>query len=259
MAITRGHSGTSPNSTGKGTNSGSASVSVSFVTSPVAGSFVGVMVEGFGANINYPSNGCTDNQGNTYTRAIFLDDNPRSIACAIYFCPSIGSPTGTFTITVTANVTAFQVIGAAEFSAASTSTTPAATQTNTDAGSTTAVSTGTTGALASAERLALAVFSGDSEPGTITIAGTGAWTQEFEELTFSFEPGEGDSQIATATTYEAHWTTGSGTEYVAAIAVFDAAAGGGVSIAPGAGSVPFSSSPGRLDIRASNQILIGPA
>lgn len=34
---------------------------------------------------------------------------------------------------------------------------------------------------------------------------------------------------------------------------------GGAPLNLGAGSVPFSSTPGRLDIRASNQILIGPA
>lgn len=36
-------------------------------------------------------------------------------------------------------------------------------------------------------------------------------------------------------------------------------AGGGTTLTPGAGSVPFTSAPGRLDIRASNQIIIGPA
>lgn len=38
-----------------------------------------------------------------------------------------------------------------------------------------------------------------------------------------------------------------------------AASAAGTTLTPGAGSVPFASAPARLDIRASNQILIGPA
>ncbi len=216
MAIQRIKQGT------KATATSAASIPISFATLPAAGNFVAVLVWGFGT-LGFPANGCADNQGvgNTYTRAVFLRDNPRSLEVGIYFCPVIGATSDTFTVTFTPTASGYMVGQLIEFSGVSTSTTPAATQTNTAISADS--SSGTANAGSSASRLALALFTCELAQGFITNLGTGTWTEEAEELSLTINPGEGNSQIATATTYECNWDGDTSGTYVSAIAVFDAA------------------------------------
>ncbi len=81
--------------TGAGT-SGGGSVSVSFASLPSAGDFIAVILQDFGP-VTVTS--VVNNQGNpAYSLAVDKLNSPEH--AAIYYVPNIGTPSGTFTVTV---------------------------------------------------------------------------------------------------------------------------------------------------------------
>jgi hypothetical protein len=75
--------------------------SASFLSLPSAGALIAVVVCGQ-QGVTFQTQTVTDNQGNTYTKAVELDiggDAPGE--AAIYYTANIPAPSGTFTVTVT--------------------------------------------------------------------------------------------------------------------------------------------------------------
>lgn len=80
-----------------------SSLSASFDTLPTSGNLIIVHVGTYNNTTpaDPPADAVSDNQGNTYTRAVFkrATANDSSLSHAIYYAYNIGSPSGTFTIT----------------------------------------------------------------------------------------------------------------------------------------------------------------
>lgn len=70
----------------------------SFVVLPSAGDTIVAMVVGIGTATQTPSFSCSDNQGNTYSVSKSVNNTNNGFV-SVFVCPSIGSPSGTFTVT----------------------------------------------------------------------------------------------------------------------------------------------------------------
>ncbi len=245
MAIARIQGG---NTNTGGTASGTATISATFGSLPVAGRFVGVVVQGFMSGAGtFPTNGCADNQGvgNTWVRAATSNDTVDNCACAIYYCESIGTVSNPFTVTVTGTANLFGTMRIIEFSGVATSS--ALDQIAQAANNSTPSSPATTGACpatAQAESLLLSVLTlGSASQSDITENGSGNSgtnaTEEMEYLDGTFEPGEGNSRIVTdgPAAYTSSWALGTTQNWACALAAFKAAAGGGSNLSVGIGSL----------------------
>lgn len=211
--------------TGKISVAGTQGGNGSFPSLPSAGS--PVFVELAGANIALDfsdlSGDVVDNQGNNYTLAIKSALNNRG-RCAIFFCPNIGTPSGTFTITVS---TASGVWDG-EWSATSFTGMPAPVtldQSTSATGTSANPSSGATATTTQADEVVAGVMQIRVELSSLTVEVLSpAWVQESEELSFvTSEPGECDTRIVTATAaMTANWTASSSGTWTAAIATFKA-------------------------------------
>jgi hypothetical protein len=190
------------------------------------------MVEGFRATLDFSTTACADNQGNTYSRVVTQATTGTQEGTAIYWCPSIGTPSGTFTVTVTPGGSGgfYAVCRAVEASYSGTAEVDVWTSAN---GSGTAVSSGAMSTTANADSLLAAVMVTVNDEASITVESLSpAWVEEFEELTLTnFQPGEGDTRIVTSTgAYTANWTMATSRDWAACIAAFKD--GGGLSPTP---------------------------
>jgi len=218
------------------------SVSGSFASLPAAGNAVTVQAWAYdnAADLDLAAGGCTDNQSNSYSRAVRGPVTQRGAAAdymvsAIYYDESIGTPGGTFTITVnpagTGSFGAIVGVGIewSGFAASSLDVTQTA------GGQTGSPTTGTTAATAQNDELALAVMGcSDAANADVTYASItvdGAHIERAEELdSDTYQAGEADSLILTTTgTQSATWTTVSPASswYSGCIATFKAAVAGG--------------------------------
>lgn len=214
--------------TGKVVVAGSNGGNASFPTLPSSASTVIVLLSGANASLDYAAGSVTDNQGNTYTQAVQSALNNRGRS-AIFYAENIGSPSGTFTITVnTTASTWFGTWAATSFTGMATS---ALDKTTSSSGTSTTPTSGATAATAQADEVVAGVMqSRFSTPGTITAEVLSpAWVQEYEELDgTNTECGEGDTRIVSASAaMTANWTCDQNQTWTAAIATFKASGGGG--------------------------------
>jgi len=211
-----------------GTTGGGGSIDVSFGALPAAGNMVAVLVWAYQSSIAFATNGVSDNQGNTYTRAaVRVQSGSGAVACAIYYCLSIGSPSGTFTVSIAGGGTGSLYASAAimEFSGVGGLEGVAVID---ETGASVNPAT-VTRSVSAASGLALAVLTEIVTQASITVeALSPTWTEEVEQLSYAtYVPGEGNSRITTIGTgnYTANWTNATACAYAAALAVFTAAAG----------------------------------
>ena len=213
-----------------------ASLAWSMSSLPAVGN--ALVVEVLGASggagaINFASSWLTDNQGNSYSLVKTQQVSGKtSYGTAIYLCPRIVTSSGTFTLTLTGDLTThYFVVAAVEVGglgggtrqlvvAQSTSTTSATNVSAATSGSTTSV-TGESFVAATLCRGAGAVATS-----IVVEAMTPVWTEDAEELDgLTYIAGEFDSHLSAVTgTQTANWTTLAVTSYAAVIVAFQSAA-----------------------------------
>ncbi len=216
------------------TGSNVDSVSGSFSALPAAGNFIGVGVSVFSGSADLPTGCVTDNQGNgSYPRAVRGPVHAINTVSGIFYAENIGSPSGTFTITVdpsgTGNLIEF---GAAEFSNMATSASLDKTQTN--EGDSSTPTSGTTATTTQADELVLAVLATGNSSSALGIDLPSGFTNitinqdEASTVGHSF-----DYKIVSATgTQLADWgsVVVSNDPWSGCIATFKAAGGGGATV-----------------------------
>lgn len=226
--------------TGKVNHAGTSS-QASFASPVTTGNFISLLVGGAGATLDFNTGDFADNQSsNTYSLGVktAVDAGNRSRA-SIFYVKNVNSNGGTFTITLTTNVSCDLVWSAQEHS--NIDTTSPLDQTQVNRGTADPINTGTTGTTVQADELICAVCILRVTETTIVVeVVVPTWTQEHEELSFTLsEPGEGDSRYVTATgTQSCSWTEAPSTPgngWSACIATFKVSGG---SPPPSAPAVP---------------------
>ena len=219
-------------STGKARVASAGSVAASFASLPAAGNFIAVRAWGWhsGGTFDLTATGCTDNQGNTYTRAVWLAKPNAGVA--IYYAANIGTPSGTFTITVSPADASGNIIiiEASEYSGVATITPLDVTASS--SGNSGEPHSGTTAAAAKNDQLLVAVAeSNNSHPQTWTTPTD--WTERVLETDNStYQGGQGIERIISAAgTRAAQFDVSGATAiWAACIAAFNAAAAAGDAI-----------------------------
>lgn len=210
--------------TGKVSVLGTSGGNGSFPSLPAAGSTIMVMLSGANGTLDYAAGSVTDNQGNpAYTQAVqsVRNSNGRS---AIFYAPNIGTPSGTFTITVnTPAGTWFGIWVATSFTGMAA---VPLDQTSSSSGSSTTPTSGATPTTTQADEvLAAAMQIRVVLDTTLTVeALSPAWVEEAEDPFASSEAGEHDTRIVTAAAaMTANWTSTQSATWTAAIATFKGA------------------------------------
>lgn len=222
--------------TGKFRGSGVASINGSFASLPASGNMVAVGITNYndGGVAGAVAEGeVTDNQSNTYLRAVqsTAASGDHTAAC-IHYDAVIGSPSGTFTITIDPPGTNYLVAVGIEYTGLLDSTPLDKTQTNN--GTSTTPTSGTTAALASADQIVIAVCAiggTDTTAGIDTPATTG-YTNRCVEQDANTYGGHStdDKEVAATTAVSAAWGTLDGSyPWSACIATFELASGGGAT------------------------------
>ena len=210
------------------TGSSVDSASGSFSSLPSAGNFIVVGISVFNSSADLPAGCVTDNQGNTYTRAVRGPVHATNTVPAIFYAENIGSPSGTFTVTVDPSGTGNYIeFSAAEFSAMATSSSLDKTQTN--EGDSATPTSGTTAATTQADELVLAVLATGNSSSALGIDLPSGFTNITINQDESATVGHSfDYQIIAATgTQLADWgsVVVSNDPWSACIATFKAAGG----------------------------------
>lgn len=228
-----------------------ATQAVTFGTTPAAGNAIIVIAwlfSGLTGNATFPTGGCADNKGNTYTRAYVsgADFGSSGISTACYYSANIAS-SATFTVTVTPTpANAVGAIVMETYECAGLLTSGILDQTATNAGTTgTTYASGTTATTSQADELAFSSLVFSDTSGTSGVAftqnGSGSnpasgWVEELTETDNNGSmAGDTVSRVLTATGAIAHvfgntnrttngWNTG--------IATFKAAAASGTLLRP---------------------------
>jgi hypothetical protein len=209
----------------KAVNNGSEAdqvLDLSFDSLPSAGRAVVVACFGYLSSIDFGTGSVTDNQGNTYTRRTSATIGTAA-QLAIYDCLSIGSPSGTFTVSIDGGSAGTLKIIAVILEVAGLSTFEGQ---NTATGSSTAPSVTRTVAAASAFQVSAAMAAANQESIVVGVLSP-TWTEEAEQLSYSsYMAGEIDSRVADIGTgdFTAAWTLATSASWAAGVAVYTAAA-----------------------------------
>jgi hypothetical protein len=231
-----------------------SSANGSFGSTPAAGSTVIVVAESWqgATSADFPSNGCTDNQGNTYTRAIHVRDAvagaSKHAKSVIYYCENVLS-SGTFTITVTIGGTGnYGFFGAQEWAGLLTSGVLGETGSQVD-DVTSPISSGSTGVLAQADNVIVTVHGINIDAAVSrTLSSEGGYTVIAEEEDYSIRClGHAAYKIVSATTSEENeMTVGAGSGTIdtsgSVIAAFKVAGGAATAVKDiiGSGFIPHA-------------------
>ena len=191
--------------------SGATNLSCSFATLPSVGSMIVVTVGCWNASSVCTLLSVTDNQGNTYTQAICSSDNsPSGSRNCIYHDLSIGTPSGTFTITVNGSTTNNAIVmGAIEYSVTSGPAILDITLQNISTSTSADCSTGTSGTTTAANELVVASCVDDANDSTLnfTTATTGYTNQFREDEASTYIGFSVDTKTVVSTgTQSANWT-----------------------------------------------------
>ena len=139
----------------------------SFDVNPTATNLVVVAVFGRNAaNMVFPTNAVTDNQGNTYTRSKHVSLGIRS--CAIFYCGNV-TASGTFTITIAPTTTSLNYFEAVAFEVAGMATTSVADSIDGNTGGASPSTQAATPLNTQADEFAVAVCSVNNSPATLTV------------------------------------------------------------------------------------------
>lgn len=205
-------------------------VPISFGSLPSTGNAVIVAFQGYQSGITLSSNAVTDNQGNTYTRATAWVQSS-DYGVGIYHCLNVTGSTGTFTVTLTGGGTGVcqGILTVLEFSGLSSF--DGAASTGSGLGSPTV-----TYAVVGSGAVQVGACLANASQSSITVDTLSpAWTEEAEQLSVSYMPGEIDSRIADigSGNFTAAWTPSSAAAvWAAAVAVYSAASTGVASTLP---------------------------
>lgn len=208
----------------RGDSGGSDSQASSFGSLPTAGRCVIVAVWAWsgGAASLSSSTPVTDNQGNTYAFAV-LGPLTLGMTCGIWYCASIGSPSGTYTITVNGNTTndalsvqGISVSGLAAVPLGNTAGT-ALSNANPHVGSSVTTTV--------ADSLMLALCCDDHGGSNAYTSGNSFTVVSTQPDNTTFQSGHTAQRIVTSTgTYNCQWTMTSGAgQATQCIAVFSGA------------------------------------
>jgi hypothetical protein len=211
---------------------GGDSGTLSFGSLPAAGSLIVVGVSNWDSGSADQALAVSDNQGNTYYEAITSDESGDAVA-SIWYAYNIGSPTGTFTITINpAGSGDYYSACAAEFSGL---TTPDPKDTTVkSAGTDTTPVCGPTATPTQADELVIAVVQVSSSDPTVGLdvpATVGYTNIEVEQDSTNIQGLSMDYKIISAAAAQsAAWGTLDASPsggWSAVIATFKAAGGGG--------------------------------
>lgn len=198
----------------------------SFTSTPTVGNMIVVCVFGWRVpgGFDMPTNGVTDNQGNTYTRAVQSSLMPTANdgSASIFYAYNVAS-SGTFTITVDPTGTGnYFSWSATEVAGAARSSDPK-DQTTSSTGSTNTPSTGTTSATAQNNEIVFINLTTNQTGSPAVESVTPAWNEIFEQTDpINHFPGEVDYRVISSSgTQSGSWTIGNtGPRWAAAIATF---------------------------------------
>jgi hypothetical protein len=225
-------------STGKCFTNTSNDLTCSFATLPSAGNAIVAAFWGWDGG-TVPTISCSDNQGNTYTNAVTRRDATLQQWVAICRDPSIGTPSGTFTVTMSAaGPTQRNITGVAiEFTNFAAADLDQTASNAGDLGTLPGADTTATATTAQANELLIAVSGWCNAAGTWNsdIGASGSapatgWTLEIVEAVCSpTHAGSVAYNIVSSTVAARHtWSNNpTSSRYVAAIATFMAAAAPG--------------------------------
>lgn len=106
----------------QGSCGAASSCGSSFGSLPSSGNAVIVTTSCWNASVDCNVSSVTDNQGNTYTQAVCLqqDTGVANNQACIYYAIPIGTPSGTFTVTANASASTYFEVIAVEYSGVST-------------------------------------------------------------------------------------------------------------------------------------------
>ncbi len=193
-------------------------VNLTFPGNVTAGNLIVVEIAEWKNNNNPVASISTDSLGNSYVNEASLrsitSSNSRAL---IIYAYNIAGGACTVPITVSGQYTTACATEFSGFTADDPLDVGA-----TKVGNSTTPNVGPTAAAFDPDSLVCAVFGVSATMASITVdAVVPAFTQEFEELSFSFEPGEGVSRIVSAAgTESCSWTNGTSGNWAASIAVF---------------------------------------
>lgn len=190
----------------------------SFTTLPQAGDLIAVaMTQTNGGSGMIGVTSITDNQGNgNYILAASSTDGIGGTY--IYYAKNIGTPSGTFTVTVTMSAGAYMDIGIYDIRGADPSNPVPAVNTTSTKGSGTNVLTGTLSPGTNAAYIG--ILTSDNESfGGITPAST--WTERWRELSASIGTMD-DLDLITSANKAVQWTVSPSVSYVAMLTAFNA-------------------------------------
>lgn len=186
----------------QGSCASASSCSTSFASLPFGGSGIVAAWSCWNATADCNSTSVTDNQGNSYTFSCSTDTAGNSQAC-LAKAFSIGSPSGTFTVTVNAAAsTAFEVV-AMEY------TFPSAADVTKSANAASGTAdTGTSAATAQADELSICVMSQSSADTNINVTTPAGYTrrgvQQNANSTIGFEAS--DNVLSATGTQQCAWS-----------------------------------------------------
>lgn len=205
--------------TGITRTSTAGTITASFGSLPAIGSLIIVGVRGTGS-ANWADGDVTDNQGNNYDLAIV--NNAASDVAIFYTVVTTSSGTFTVSVNPAALGNTQMTAGAVEYSGLwnqATCVDQTLAQTN---ASSTAAGTGTTGSLSATGEVVAAVMAAALTATSITVETVSpAWSEEYEELSVTFGPGEFDTRVVSSTAGQAcNWTLGEAHSSFTAIATF---------------------------------------
>ena len=237
------------------TQGNTTSSSCSFTALPSAGDFI--LIQGQRWATTGVVTGCSDNQGNSYSVAVQSSLAAGVISAFICYATNIGTPSGTFTVTVSSGSDAsWWNFKATSWSGMATASALDVTAVNAG-GFGTPPSSGATGALAQANNLVAASVGISTTQTSITVeALSPAWTQQFEELSANVTiAGEADTRVISSSSAQtANWILSTDGVWSAVIAVFKGdACSGGVSD----GSA--SNTQEKIDAAANGSVVCVPA
>jgi hypothetical protein len=201
----------------------------SFGTLPAAGNMIVVLVSGWHNGSTFNVTAVTDNQGNTYTRVVD-STNVGGCKAEIWHCPSIGSPSGTFTITIDPADASANYLEWVAVEVSGQAISPAdrnAENTGTEA---TTATSGTTAALSQADEIVFALASLSSSDTTLNIGTPAGYTEISEQENSQATIGHHAAYkiVASTAAVSAEWTYDQVEESIdwgAVIATFRAATG----------------------------------
>lgn len=207
----------------KVTGGSATSIPITFSTPPTVGNGIIVPVVTWGGNLTGTT--CADNRGNSYNVAVAFKHTGSAPGVVIAYCPKLVATGGPFTITVTVAAGIYWVGTAIEVSGVGSGLNVDRTVTRQDNSGTTFL-TDSTAALFNDEVFACAVVSLGSGQGSLTVEGVSpAWTQEVEDLSFTWSVGEVDTRVLTGvvgTPQSCSWAGTTGTTSATALACFSA-------------------------------------